>query len=359
MHTSTKLPCRYLWSIATVFAGILWWTNSNATAEDAISLELLKVEKVETADLITFDGEVEALHQATLASQTAGRIVTLAYDVGDYVTAGSEIASLTSVAQAAQLDAALSQQKEAEAFLTEAQQNFERSRSVYTKKLIPKAEFDRAQANLKTSQAKASAATAAVNAARENLAYTTISAPFSGIVLERLVRVGETVAPGTPIMSGISLQELRVSVHVPQRHIGPVRRYQTAHLLLPNNITLTTSSMRIPPSADSDSHTFRVLLDLPPNTQAVFPGTLAKVQFVCGQQQRLMIPTSALLHRGEVTGVYLVNPLGDVSLRYVRVGEVIGTQTHILAGLSEGEQIALNPVLAAQKYKLQNPVGGQ
>ncbi len=316
-------------------------------------LDRWTVKPVDMPKIITFDGEIEALHQATVAAQTSGRITEVVYDVGDYVSAGSVIAKLTSIEQAAQLDAALGQQKETQAMASEAEKAYQRSASMLAKKLISQAEFDSAQARLKTIQAKAKSAAAAVTSAQANLAYTTITAPYAGIVVERLVQPGETVNPGTPIMTGVSLQELRVNVPIPQRHIGPVRQFQQATILLPNGNTLPASSMRIPPRADTNTHSFKVLIDLSGEHDNLFPGTLVKVQFVNGNQQRLAVPDNAIVKRGEVTAVYVLGQADSISLRYVRLGEQFNGQTAILAGLSAGETIVLNPILAAQAYKLQ------
>lgn len=349
----TNIAVRLIQGLAAMILSIA----SVCASADRSQLTSISVTKSSIPKIMELDGEIEAVRQATVAAQTSGRVVEMLYDVGDYVPANSVIVRLTSVEQGAHLDTALSRQKEAETLLQEAKDNFERARSVFAKQLISKADFDRAEANFRAAEAQAEAARAAVTTARENLAYTTITAPYAGIVVERLVQPGETVSPGTPIMSGVSLQELRVIVHVPQLHIGPIRQYQKAHVVLPDGTSVKALSMRIPPQAEPDSHTFRVLVDLPGNVETVFPGTLVKVQFVVGEENRLTIPQEALVKRGEVTAAYVVGENGTLTLRYVRVGQTFAERVTVLSGLQEGDKIVTDPSAAAGVYKIQQVRG--
>lgn len=315
------------------------------------------VEEKSHPKIIEFDGKVQAIERATVAAQTSGRIVELIYDIGDFVPGGEVIARITSIAQSAQLEAALNQEKEAQAHLYEAQANFSRSQAVFEKKLIPKAEFDRAQANLTSAQAKTQSARANVTAARENLTYTSIRAPYSGYVVERFVQLGETVNPGTPLFSGVSLNRLRVIVNVPQYYSAAVREYSSADILLPNGQKIHENKIRIPPQADENNHTFRILIDLPENTPSVFPGTLVKTLFRIGEDRSIVVPKNALSRRGELTAVYLLNEQNQIRLRYVRTGAEIDGYVVILSGLHSGEQILRDPLLAAQWYKQQSHEG--
>lgn len=299
-----------------------------------------------------FDGTVEAVNQATVSAQTAGRVIELHYDVGDYVEPGAVLLRLTSTEQAAGLDAASSQLNEAQVRLANAEQDFERSKKVFAQQLIAKADFDRVEAEYNAAVAREKAARATLKQARENLNYTSVEAPYGGIVLARHVQVGETVAPGTPLLSGVSLKQLRVIVNVPQMHIGPLRKHKSARVLLQDG-EVQAESIRIPPSADSTTHTFRVLVNLPElkNTSA-FPGTLVKVNFVTGSERGLLLPQKAVVYRGEVSGVYVVNSEQRISFRYLRLGQKHpGDQVAVLSGISEGERFVTDPLLAVGLYK--------
>jgi len=100
------------------------------------------------------------------------------------------------------------------------------------------------------------------------------------------------------------------------------------------------------PYAHSASKTFRVRLELPEGQFSLYPGMFVKVAFVSGESRRLLVPTTALLRRSEVTGVYVVDDEQQVRMRQVRVGGTFDQRTEILAGLRQGERVAADPVAA-------------
>ena len=119
-------------------------------------------------------------------------------------------------------------------------------------------------------------------------------------------------------------------------------------------VAVEAVELRIPPTADAVTHTFRTLVRLPAEDHGVFPGTLVKVAFVRGKVDRLVAPAEAIVRRGEVTGVYVKGDDGRINFRYVRVGIVTdGGRVPILSGVTAGEQVAVDPVAAAIAYKRQ------
>lgn len=332
-----------------------------ARSDDAAvaGLDTRAVERVSIPRVTTFDGVIEAVNQSTVAAQTSGRVVELPFDVGDYVEQGALIVRLTDTEQRSRMAAAEGALAEAQARLAEAQLTYERHREVYEKRLIAKAQFDRAVADFDSARARLDGATAALQEAREALAHTVIHAPYAGTVVARHVQMGEAVQPGTPLMTGLSLEQLRVSVAIPEQHIGPLRRHSEARVLLGQGEVLETGALRIPPNAEAASHSFRVLVDLPAGDYGLFPGNLVKVAFVSGTQERLLIPVEAVVRRGEIEGVYVVEA-GRVSLRYVRIGEPADDRrVVVLSGLDAGEQVALDPIAAGVAYKQQMARPGQ
>ncbi len=332
--------------------------SGTETAAAAANLATVTVEPARVARETVFDGAIEALNQTTVAAQTTGRVVELPYDVGDYVEKGAVIVRLTATEQRARTQALEASAAEAQARLSETQLAYDRARDVYAKKLNAKAQLDKAQADLDAARARAEAAGAQLAEAREALAYTTIDAPYGGIVVARHVQLGETVAPGKPIMTGLSLEHLRVVVEIPQQHIGPLRRHRKARVVLPDDRSVEASALRIPPSADPSTHSFRVLVELPPADHGVYPGTLVKVAFVSGEDERLLLPAEAVVRRGELTGAYVVDAEGGISLRYLRLGSPAADgRVAVLAGLSRGDKVATDPIAAGIAYKKQSPAG--
>ncbi|OSM52940.1 hemolysin D, partial [Aeromonas salmonicida subsp. salmonicida] len=163
--------------------------------------------------------------------------------------------------------------------------------------------------------------------------------PYAGVVTKRLVELGETVAPGTPLLSGFSLDTLRVEVDLPQSALTLAREPADVQVVLPDGKRVTPVKLTRFNYADSLSHAFRLRLDLPPQTAGVLPGMWLKVQLKQGERQVLQVPDRALLRQGEFNGVYLQQPAGW-ALTPVRVGHCVEGQCEILAGLQAGDKLA-------------------
>ncbi len=291
------------------------------------------------------DGIVEAANRSTVSAQTAGRVKEILVDVNDVVEQGAPIIRLRDTEQRAGLEQAQAALKEAQARYQEAQAEYNRSKDLYDKKLVAKAQLDTVTATLDAAKARLDAAQAGVIAAREQLDNTVIYAPYSGVVLERQVQLGEAVRPGTPLMTGFSPDQLRVVVNVPQHLIERVRQYRQASVLLPTG-RVAAERLTFFPYADPASLVFKVRVYLPEKIKGVYPGLFVKTAFVVGAVERLLAPQSAVVHRGEMTGVYVLKG-GRISLRQVRVGRVIDrNQVEVLAGLEAGEPVVLDPIRA-------------
>lgn len=314
------------------------------------TLQTVKVGAVGTPELHYLDGHVEAVNESTISAQTSGVIEKLFYDVEDYVEPGKVIARIKSKNQQAGVEQAQASLDEAQARYTEAQADFTRISEIYAKRLVPKADYEASQAGLKAAEARLAAAKAQLTQAGEQLGYTSLIAPYGGIVTKRHVQLGEAVNPGTPVMTGISLEQMRVVVEVPQRLIGKVRQEKKAFVFQDgSNKSLAVKSLTFFPYADPKTNAFKVRIDLAEGAKDLFPGMFVKVAFVMGQQQDVVsVPESAVVVRSEVIGVYVINAEGKPALRQIRLGKKLDDDTiSVLAGVDAGETIAVDPVQAA------------
>src|ERR1019366_8825361 len=158
------------------------------------------------------------------SAQTGGRITEILYDVNDIVPAGAVIIRLKGSEQRAGLQGAQAALTEAKARSAEASITYQRISDLFQRRVVSKAQLDQATANRDAAAARLTAAEAALNTAREGVGYTEIRAPYGGVVTKRLVEIGEAVSPGTPLMTGLSLRDLRVDANIPQSVAMQVRR---------------------------------------------------------------------------------------------------------------------------------------
>lgn len=302
---------------------------------------------------LIFNGVVEAVNQGTLTAQTEGQVVEILYDVDDSVTKDSLVIRLKDNQQKADLARAKALRHESQALLSAAQQAFRRSKDLFAKKLLPKSDLDKAEASLMAAKARLDAAKAGLLQAEEQLSYTRLHAPYSGIVTQRHIEIGEVAHTGQPLISGLSLDQLRVNVDVPQSLLATIRRQDGVTVHLPDQRQVTPTGLTIFPYADSASNTIKVRLRLPDKIQAVLPGMFVKASFNIGQRKVLAVPFSSLVQRSELTALYVVADDGRISLRRVSVGERLDDQIVILSGMSTGERVAINPIAAGIALKQQ------
>lgn len=313
-----------------------------------------------------FDAVVEAVHRSTVSSHIAAEVIELNFDVNDVVPKGAVILKFRNdefkarVAQVrANFSADKAQQQEAIARQKEAASEELRVKKLFKRKLLAQAAMDKARAGLAAANAQVHAVKARLKSrqaqldeARTQLSYTQVIAPYSGIVTERLIELGEMASPGQHLITGVSLAHLRAVVNVPQYLLNAIQSATSPELLLTDGRSIFGEKVTVIPQVDSKSHSFPVRIDLPEGVENVFPGMFAKLQFVTGEELVRVVPLSAIVQRSEVAGVYIHHEGQNkavFSFRQVRLGRLFEKgQQEVLAGLSEGEQVILEPYQAVK-----------
>jgi RND family efflux transporter MFP subunit len=296
---------------------------------------------------IAAEGVVEAVRQTTLGAQVAGRIVALEVKAGDAVRAGQVLVRIDARSADQAVAASRSQIAEAEANLANARRKYERNRDLVAQKFVSQAALDQAEAEYKAAQAQLGAITANAGQAAAAQSFTTIAAPYAGVVGATLAELGDMAQPGRELITVFDPRELRVAATVPQSALAKIKLDAPIRIEIPAlGKSVTAVKATVIPLADARTHTSRIRLDLPA-AEGLLPGQFARARFVTGSTRALAIPETALLRRGEVTAVYRIDAGGRPQLRQVRTGEAVGDGlVEILSGLSAGDRIAANPVRA-------------
>ena len=296
---------------------------------------------------IAAEGVVEAVKQTTVGAQVAGRIVEMTVKAGDTVRAGQVLARIDARTADQAVAASLSQVAEAEANLANARRKHERNRDLLAQKFVSQAAVDQSEAEYKAAQAQLASVKAGAGQAVAAQTFNAITAPYAGVIGATLAELGDMAQPGRALFTVFDPRELRVTATLPQASLPRVKlgdpvRVEIASL----GKSVTATKVTVIPLADARTHTTRIRLDLPA-AEGVLPGQFARAFFVTGGVRALAVPATALLRRGEVTAVYVVDGEGRAQLRQVRTGESLGDNlVEILSGLAGGERIAQNPVQA-------------
>jgi len=318
----------------------------------AAPLETVAARQQVVQNLRRFDGSVEAVNKSTISAQTTGRIMEINFDVNDYVKVGSVIVRFVDTEHKARLKQAESALMAAGARHLAADQTFKRTQTLFKNGTVAKAAFDAAKSDFDAATASQESAKAAVQQAREQLSYTIVRAPYSGFVVQRHVQIGEIANPGQPLMTGFSLEKLRVKSDVPQQFASAIRKGNKAIVYGPDKTAIEASNLTVFPFADPKSNTVTVRIALPEGTKNVFPGMLVKTVFNVGERTVLSIPQSAVVQRGEVVGAYLLDGDGILHLQQIRTGRTLGDdEIEVLSGLQKGDKVATDPLAASIALK--------
>ena len=326
-----------------------------SASQAALPFAVAQVQFKEVDQTYAAEALVEAVKQATVSAQISGRIVEINFDAGDFVNKGQVLMRIDEREASQALAGSQAQVAQAQATLQNAKANYERTRQLVEQKFMSQAALDKALAEYKAAQAQAQASMAGAGAAATTKGFATIVAPYSGVVAARHVELGEMASPGKPLMTGFDPKDLRVVASIPQYKLADIRQSPRVAVEFPAlNKWVKVTSVSVLPAADVRTHTTRVRLDLPEDIRDVIPGMYARAHFTTGKTRKLLIPDVAVVRRSEVTAVYVVDSKGQVNFRQVRLGELAGQGAiEVLAGLSPGETVALEPVKAGIYLKQQ------
>jgi membrane fusion protein, multidrug efflux system len=299
----------------------------------------------------TATGTVEAVRQATLSAQVAGRISGVFVHNGETVRAG-QILIRIAAGEALDLTAANAFTAEGSAArLSSARADYERAERLRTQDFISVAAMQRAEAAWRSAEAEAHSSQAQASAAKARAEWYTIKAPFSGKLTDLRVSVGDLATPGRPLARMYDPGALRLIAHVPEMLAAKLQPASQAWLVSPSGAGAAAPAEPVDwlviPAVDPESHSVEVRALLRPGTQ-LEPGQFARLTLpLQAVSMQLRIPVAAVVRRSEMTGTYVIGTDGKAHLRQLRLGPESGNEVVVLSGLQNGERVALDAAAAA------------
>lgn len=342
---ATALAAAVLAAVQTVALG------AGAPANDAPgpSLATAPVSALAGSQSASFDGVVEAVRQTVIAAQVPGAVVALQVKAGDRVQAGQVLLRLDARAADQTAAAGAAQVQAARAAQHAATREFERQKQLFEKNYISAAALDRAEAQYKSAQAESAAQLASAGAARTQSDFYVVRAPYTGVVADVAVVLGDMAMPGRPLLTVYDPAVLRIKASVPQTAARLPAGAQPWGEIPGVAARIQPARSQVLPTVDPATHTLEVRLDLPADLTGAVPGMFARAWLPgAGGESRLYVPTQAVVRRAELTGVYVVGGNGKPLLRQVRLGRAEGERVEVLSGVAAGEQVALDPQQAAR-----------
>ena len=347
MHTHKPLISALLLALSGMLAPTLASAADLATAPVTV--------QGGAGEAVSLNAVVEAVRQTTLSAQVPGAIVALRVKVGDTVKAGQELVRIDARAAQQQVAGSAAQVEAAQASLNVAATEHERQKQLFAKNYISQGALDRAEAQHRAAQAQVNALQAQTRAAQTQSGFFVLNAPYAGVVSEVPVTLGDMAMPVRPLVTLHDPSALRITAAVPQTLLAGLNaagvRYEVPGLSSLKG-PQPAQQVQLLPTVDAATHTAQLRVALPAQLQGAAPGMFARVWLPASggaaQAQRLYVPASAVVRRGELTAVYVVDDKGAPRLRQVRLGTASGERVEVLSGVSAGEQVATDPQTAAR-----------
>lgn len=343
----TARALRVLLVLSSLLASGAIAATPHANGADFPVVATIEVRARGVASAFELDGTLQPVRQSSVAAQVSGNVVQRLVRAGDSVRAGQPLIRIDerqARAGYARSQAAVSR---VQAELAEAQAAYERDRQLVGRGFVSRAALDAAEARLRIAQAAERESVAERRQAALARDFATVVAPYDGLVLATHVEAGDFVAPGRSIALVYAPQPIRAVVYVSASQQAVARAAWPVEVRLPSGERVAAVSREVVPGVDPVSQTIEFRFGLSPDsTRGWSPGRSVRVRFAHDAATRIAVPATAILRRGELTAVYVAR--GErFALRAVRLGASHGEAgIEVLAGLAEGERIAVDPVRA-------------
>jgi len=338
-------------------------------------VEVIEVGRASGKSMLQVPGNIQAITEAPILARAEGYVLRRMVDIGDRVKAGQTVAEIEAPEMEEQVRQSKANLQQARAAVDQALANYtqgksdtelarvtaQRWTSLASKGVVSRQENDQYQSQYQSRLAGLEALEKAVGVQRSNVAaaeanlariermqtYLTVKAPFDGVITLRNVDVGALVNAGSTLLFRIAQTgTLRTYLNVPQAQASSVRPGQTARLSVSNlpGRQFVGTVARTANALDPASRTLLVEVHVPNGDGALLPGMYARVELSSPRADApLLIPSDALIARGEGTQVAVVRQDHRVHLQKIEVGRDFGDRLEVAGGLSEGELVIANP----------------
>ena len=296
-------------------------------------------------ETLNFSGQVVAAQTANISTRAMGYITKLNVKVGDHVSKGQVIGSISNsdmMAKRGQTDAMIA---EANAALASAKKDYDRFTALYKQQSATAKELDNATLQYNAVKAKAEAAKEMRNEVNAQLEYTTLIAPFSGTITQKFVDARSMANPGMPIVAIEQNDSYELSASVPETDINAIKTGESVAVIIKSaNKSFKGTVTQINQSSQYSGGQYIIKVSIPEEEKkGLYAGMYANLSLTKpntdkSEVSKVLVPTSSIINKDELTGLYTVSANNTALLRWVRLGQTIGANVEVISGLEKNEQ---------------------
>lgn len=292
-------------AVIVVLAGLAWYFFHSSGAGPT-SYRYGAVERGDVSQTVSSTGALSAVKTVQVGTQVSGKVVALFVDFNDRVTQGQLLARIDPTLQEQAVTDAQAQLTRAQAQLAQARDEYNRNLPLFQDKFISASEFGTVQVNLSVAQAQVKSAEVTLQRAKQNLSYTNIYAPINGVVVERNVDAGQTVAASfsAPQLFLIAqdLSQMQIIAAVDESDISSIKQGQEVKFTVQpypgRTFTGSVEQVRLQSKTTDNVVSYSVVVTVQNPDGQLLPGMTATVEFVTGSAKNVLtVPNAALRFR--------------------------------------------------------------
>jgi RND family efflux transporter MFP subunit len=318
-----------------------------------LGVETKIINKSSVDDFYETSATVKSKISSVVSSMIMGRVTSLRVKEGDKVKAGQLLLTIDSRDTAQKALGAQAGVNEAMKAAEAADQNrklvnktYSRYGNLYKENVMTKQEFDQISTQKRVADIEYQRALQGVERARAGLgevgvyqSYARITAPISGVVVQKNIDLGSTAAPGQPLLTIESPSNLELVANINESMLDKVK-VGTPVYLESEGKNIKSKITSVVPSIDPMTRTFKAKIAL----SGLTSGGYVKVKIPVAKKQTLVVPQNSVVQKGELTGVYTVDDKNIISYRLIRTGKTFGNDIEILSGLNNGDKVIVSGV---------------
>ncbi|HEY9169913.1 MAG TPA: efflux RND transporter periplasmic adaptor subunit [Lutibacter sp.] len=300
----------------------------------------------EADNFLSASGKIEAVQNANLSTRMMGYVTDTYVNVGDKVSKGQLLLRINSAdisAQSAQVAASIT---EAKAAFKNAEKDYNRFKVLFEQKSASQKEMDDITANYEMAKARLEGATQMKNQVNAQLSYSNISAPFSGVITGKFINKGDMANPGMPLIGIETPGKFQVIAMVPETEITKIKEGTAVNVVVKSTNELIKGNVtEVSSSAKNTGGQYLVKVVLDKTDAELLSGMYTSVQFPIEESPEtklILVPESALVKQGQLTGIYAIGNENVAILRWLRTGKTFGDKVEILSGLAADEQFIVS-----------------
>ena len=358
--------------IAAALAAWWWWPD-----EEKPKWVMAKVDQGAIVQRVAANGTLNPVELVNVGTQISGTVLKLHVDFNQPVKAGQLLAELDPAILEAQIRQSEANLASARAVLNNAELALKRNENLKSRGFVSDGALDGLRKDVETARAQVAQIEAQISRDRTNLGYSKVRSPIDGIVVNRGIDVGQTVAASfqTPTLFQIArdLRRMQIDTSVSEADVGPIQPGQpvrfTVDAFREQEFTAKVRMVRLNPTTQQNVVTYNVVIDVDNKDGILLPGMTAQVSIVTNRKERVLrVPASALRFRppeadaaaaaaaappekgrraaAQVPRVHLIGESGALMPKEIKIGITDGRFTEVLEGLAEGDEVVVRAVAA-------------